>query len=158
RQTSARWNFEISEILQHVSDPSGLLFLDRVARLVSNTIPKIAFDIGKSWAAEIGGNIMILRHEEAAFRGQENNSFSVDASVIYRTPWAFDVLAQFGYYNINYTLEQTAPGGTPDAFGYYYRAGFRGHVFERLYLEALAGYTSVETDFFVATGNDIKKG
>src|SRR5205823_2390995 len=27
RQTSARWNFEISEIFQNVSDPAGLLFL-----------------------------------------------------------------------------------------------------------------------------------
>src|SRR6185295_19952365 len=50
RQTSSRWNFEISEIFQNVSDPSGLQFLDRVSRIVSNTVPKIAFDIGRSWA------------------------------------------------------------------------------------------------------------
>jgi len=157
RQTSSRWNFEISEIFQNVSDPAGLLFIDRVSRVVSNTIPKVAFDIGRSWAAEVGANIQIVRFEDKAFNPQENNNFSVDFSVIYRTPWAFDVLGQFGYFNINY-LEDQVTGGAPDAFGYYYRLGYRGHVVERLYLEALVGYTTVETDFFVATGNDLKEG
>jgi len=30
RQTSSRWNFEISEIFQNVSDAAGLLFINRV--------------------------------------------------------------------------------------------------------------------------------
>ncbi len=157
RQTSSRWNFEISEVLQHVSDPAGLLFLDRVSRVVSNTIPKVAFDIGKSWAMELNGNIQIVRFEESEFNSQENNNFTVDFSVIYRTPWAFDVLAQFGYQNITY-IEDQETGGPPDAFGYYYRAGFRGHVIERLYLEAVAGWQTIETDFFIATGNDLRDG
>jgi len=153
RQTSARWNFEISEIFQHVSDPAGLVFLNRVARIVSTTVPKIAFDIGRSWAIEVGGNIQIVRYEDPGFSAaQENNNFSIDARAIYRTPWAFDLQAQFGYYNINYLA-----GGTPDAFGYYYRGGFRGNITERLTLEALVGYQSIETDFF-AGGGDINDG
>lgn len=158
RQTASRWNFEISEIFQNVSDPSGLLFLDRVSRIVSNTVPKIAFDIGRSWAIETGANIQIVRYEDEAFStAQENNNFNIDVNVVYRTPWAWDAVAQFGYYNINYIADQSV-GGAPDAFGYYYRAGFRGELIQRLTLEAMAGWTTVETDFFIATGNDIEEG
>ncbi len=158
RQTSSRWNFEISEIFQHVSDPSGLLFLDRVSRIVSNTIPKAAFDIGRSWGLETAGNIQIVRFEDRAFSiAQENNNFTVDLNLVYRTPWAWDAVAQFGYYNIAYLAGQPS-GGTPDAFGYYYRVGFRGDLVQRLTVEALVGYTTIETDFFVSTGNDIEEG
>jgi len=117
----------------------------------------VAFDIGKNWAMELNGNIQIVRFEDKAFNSQENNNFTVDFSVIYRTPWAFDVLAQFGYLNITY-IEDQQSGGPPDAFGYYYRAGFRGNVIERLYLEAVAGWQTIESDFFIATGNDLRDG
>ncbi|MBI3854759.1 MAG: hypothetical protein HY293_03610 [Planctomycetes bacterium] len=158
RQTASRWNFEISEILQNVSDPAGLLFLNRVSRVVSNTIPKVAFDIGRSWAIEVGGNIQIVRFKEQPYATQqENNNFSLDVSVIYRTPWAWDLVAEIGYYNINYLANQSA-GGTPDVFGYYYRGGFRGSLVERLTVEALIGYTSVDSDFFIASGNDLHEG
>src|SRR5215831_3870814 len=101
RQTSSRWNFEISEIFQNVSDPAGLQFLNRVARVVSNTIPKVAFDIGRSWAIELGSNIQIVRYKDAAFsQAQENNNFSVDVNGIYRSPWGFDLVVNLGYYNV----------------------------------------------------------
>jgi hypothetical protein len=158
RQTSSRWNFEISEIFQNVSDPSGLLFIDRVSRIVSNTIPKAAFDIGRSYGIEVGGNIQLVRFQDKTFSiGQENNNFSVDMSLVYRTPWAWDALVQFGYFNINYLTAQQN-GGTPDAFGYYYRIGYRGDIVQRLTIEALIGYTTVESDFFVSTGNDVDDG
>jgi len=153
RQTSSRWNFEISEIFQHVSDPAGLVFLNRVSRIVSTTVPKIAFDIGKNWAFEVGGNIQIVRYEDPVFsQAQENNNFSIDLNVIYRTPWAFDLVGNFGYYRIDYLHP-----GTPDCFGYYYRGGFRGNLTERLTLEALIGYQTIETDFFPG-GGDITEG
>jgi hypothetical protein len=117
----------------------------------------VAFDIGKNWAMELNGNVQFVRFEDKAFNSQENNNFTVDFSVIYRTPWAFDVLAQFGYQNITY-IEDQQTGGSPDAFGYYYRAGFRGNVIERLYLEAVAGWQTIESDFFIATGNDLRDG
>jgi hypothetical protein len=157
RQTASRWNFEISEIFQNVIDPSGVLFLNRVRHIVSNTVPKLAFDIGRSWGIETSGNIQIVRFKDQPYSSQqENNNFSLDLTGVYRTPWAFDLVAQIGYYNINY-LESQVNGGTPDAFGYYYRVGFRGQVVERLTLEALIGYTDAHSDFFVSTGNDINK-
>lgn len=156
RQTSSRWNFEIAEIFQNIIDPSGVQFLTRTRHLVSNTIPKVAFDLGRSWAIEGTGNVQIVRFREQAYTPEENNNFSVDATGVYRTPWAFDLLAQVGYYNIHYTLPQ-ADGGTPGAFGYYYRLGVRGDLFEKLHVNVLAGYTNVKTDFFGATGNAINK-
>jgi len=158
RQTSSRWNFEISELFEHVSDPSGVTFLDRVSRFVSSTVPKMAFDIGHSWALEVGGQIQIVRFQDQPYAdGQNNTNFNVDLGVVYRTAWGFDVLGQFGYYNINYIADQSVTNGTPDVFGYTYRAGFRGKLLERLSLEALVGYGSVSTDYFASTGNDINE-
>jgi hypothetical protein len=156
RQTSSRWNFEASEIFQNVIDPSGVQFLTRTRHIVSDTVPKIAFDIGRSWGIEAGANIQIVRFRELQYLTQENNNFSVDLAGVYRTPWAFDLLAQVGYYNIHY-LDPQSSGGTPNAFGYYYRVGYRGQLVERLTLEALIGYTDAKSDFFLATGHAINK-
>ncbi|MBV8881111.1 MAG: hypothetical protein JO332_14190, partial [Planctomycetaceae bacterium] len=156
RQTSSRWNFEVSELFQNVSDPSGVVFFNRVSRIVSTTVPKAAFDLGRNWAFEVGGNLQFVRFQDQPYsQGQENNNFQVDAALVYHTPWAFDAVAQFSYYNINYLTDPTETFGTPDAFGYMYRVGFRGDVIQRLTLEALVGYASIETDFF-ASGGDLK--
>jgi hypothetical protein len=158
RQTAARWNFEIAEIFQNVSDPTGLLFSQRVERVISNTIPKIAFDIGRQWGIELAGNLQIVRFQDQLTSiQQDNNNFTIDLTGVYRTALGFDLLLQFGYENINYITDQ-AQGGTPDVIGYYYRAGFRGDIVERLYLEALVGWADVKTDFFLATGNQILHG
>jgi hypothetical protein len=159
RQTSSRWNFEASELFENVSDPSGVIFLNRVSRVVSTTVPKIAVDIARNWSLELNGNIQIVRFQDQPYSsGQENNNFSFDGAVVYRTPWAFDVLAMFGYYNINYLTDKTQVNGTPDVFGYYGKVGFRGNIIERLSLEGNIGYSSVDTDFFASTGNDITSG
>jgi hypothetical protein len=159
RQTSARWNFEVSELFQNVSDPSGVVFLNRVSRMVSTTTPKMAIDLGRSWSLELGGNLQFVRFQDQPYSsGQENFNFDVAGAVVYRTPWAFDLVAQFGYYNINYETDQGVLNGTPDLHGYKYRVGFRGNLSERLSLEMLVGYSSVETDFFIATNNDISEG
>jgi len=159
RQTSNRWNFEVSELFLNVSDPSGVLFLNRVSRIVSTTVPKIAVDLGRSFSFEVAGNIQIVRFGEQPYRdGQDNNNFSFDLGLVYQTPWAFEALAVFGYYNINYLTDRAAPDGTPDVFGYYGKVGFRGNIVERLILEGTVGYSSVNTDFFPSTGNDISSG
>jgi hypothetical protein len=159
RQTSARWNFEVIELFQNVSDPSGVQFQNRVSRMVSTTTPKMAIDLGRSWSLELGGNFQFVRFQDQPYSsGQENFNFDAAAGVVYRTPWAFDLVAQFGYYNINYETDQGSPNGTPDVFGYKYRVGFRGNLSERLSLEALVGYSSVETDFFIVNNKDISKG
>src|SRR5437762_41829 len=87
----------------------------------------VEYAFGKNWAMELAGNIQFVRFQDKTFNSEENNNFTVDFTVVYRTPWAFDLLAQVGYLNISY-IEDQASGGTPDAFGYYYRGGFRGHV------------------------------
>ncbi len=156
RQTTSRWNFEISSLFENVSDPSGVVFLNRVSRVVSTTVPKMAFDIAKNWSFEVGGQIQLVRFQDQPYSdGQENNNFNVDVGLVYHTAWAFDLVGQFGYYNIGYLADQTVAGGTPDAFGYSYRVGFRGQIVERLSLEALVGLMTISTDYFVTSGNDI---
>ena len=131
RQTTSRWNFEISELFEHVSDPSGVVFLNRVSRVVSTTIPKLAVDLTRSWTFELGGQFQLVRFQNQPYSdGQENNNFNVDAAFVYHTPWSFDLVGQFGYYNINYLADQSKTNGTPDVFGYSYRVGFRGQVVE----------------------------
>ncbi|HVR87011.1 MAG TPA: hypothetical protein VMU54_21990 [Planctomycetota bacterium] len=159
RQTSSRWNFEISELFQDVSDPSGVLFLNRVKRVVSTTVPKIAVDFARNWTFEVNANVQLVRFKDQPYSsGEENNNFSVDASLVYHTPWGFEVLGMFGYYDINYLTDRTQPNGTPDDFGYYGKIGFRGNIVERLSLEGNVGYSSITTDYFVQTNNNIKDG
>ncbi|HLY10936.1 MAG TPA: hypothetical protein VKW04_16670 [Planctomycetota bacterium] len=159
RQTSSRWNFEISELFLNVSDPSGVLFLNRVKRVVSTTVPKVAVDVARNWSLELNGNIQLVRFQQKVYSdGQENNNFSVDAAAVYHTSYGFDALGVVGYYNINYLLSKLAFGGTPDAFGYYGKVGFRGNIVERLSLEGTLGYSTVVTDFFPATGTSIHSG
>ena len=159
RQSSSRWNFEVSELFQNVSDPSGVLFLNRVSRVVSTTVPKVAVDITKTWTFELNGNFQIVRFQDQPYSsGQENNNFSIDAAVVYHTPWGFEVLGDLGYYNVNYVTDKVQSGGTPDVFGYYGKVGFRGDIVQRLSLEGTFGYSTVETDFFPRTNNDIRSG
>lgn len=158
RQTASRWNFEITEIFQNVSDPNGLLFNARVSRIISNTIPKVAFDINRSWSIELGMNYQVVRFDDLPTgTAQDNNNFTLDAAVVYRTPWGFDLVAQFGYQNVGYVADQTI-GGAPDFVGYYYRVGFRGQLIERLTLETLVGWATARTDYFIASGNNISTG
>ncbi len=159
RQVSSRWNFEITELFQHVSDPSGVVFLNRVSRVVSTTVPKIAVDLSRTWTFEFNGNLQLVRFRGQPYSsGQDNNNFSIDGGAVYHTPWGFEALAMGGYYNINYLTDRAATNGTPDVFGYYGKVGFRGNIIERLTLEGAVGYSTVETDFFVQTNNNIRSG
>ena len=50
---------------------------------MSTTVPKIAFDIGRQWAIEVAGNVMVVRYQDPTFSAaQENNNFSVDGAAI----------------------------------------------------------------------------
>src|SRR6266852_3377799 len=83
RQASSRWNFEVSELLQNVSDPSGVVFLNRVSRLISTTVPKVAVDMSKTWTLELNGNFQLVRFQDQPYSsGEENNNFSMDGAVV----------------------------------------------------------------------------
>ena len=53
--------------------------------VVSNTIPKISFDIGRQWSMELNSNVQVVRFQQGAYITQENNNWNADFSVIYRT-------------------------------------------------------------------------
>jgi hypothetical protein len=154
RQTDARYTLEFAEILQKVSDPIGAVFVDRVDRLVSNTVLHGAFDVTKQWAVELGANLQLVRFDKDVFSDPtDNDNVRADLSVVYRTFWSFDALAQVGYQDIAYNGSQSE-GAPPDAFGYYARLGYRGELIQSLSVEAFAGYAHIETDFFQGTELD----
>jgi hypothetical protein len=149
RQVGNRWNFEVSQLFVNVSDPSGVVFLNRVTRNVSTTTPKVAFDIARNWTFELDGAIQTVRFVDQFYsQGQENDNFRIAGSLVYRTSLGFDLVGQFGYYHVNYLQPRDEPHGTPDFFGYIATGGFRGQIFERLSLEGQIGYMSAQTDFF----------
>lgn len=153
RQTSTRYSLELAQIVQRVSDPVGVIFTDRAERLVANTVPRVEFDLTRQWAIEVTANYQVVRYDDKIFDVLENNSGRVEGSLVYRTAYGFDVLAQAGWQDISYSETQN-DGAPPDAFGYYLRLGWRGYLMERLYAELLAGYDHIESDFFVGTSID----
>lgn len=152
RQVDARYSFDLTQIIQRASDPlQNTVFLERLERTVSNTLPFLGFDVSPAFAIEVGADLEIVRFEDS-FVGDstDNNTARIDGALVWRTPWNFAALVQGGYMTINY-IEDQSDGGSPDVFGYYVRGGIRGEIFQRLWLDALVGYGDVESDFFIGT-------
>lgn len=154
RQLGAKHTIELTGLFQHISDPTDSIFFDRVERVVATAIPKVSFDFTKTWTLELRADYQVLRYSENDLGDlYDNNSTRFDATLVWRSFWGFDTLAQFGYINIAYTGGQDS-GAPPDAFGYYYRVGYRGELLASLSVEALVGYTTIETDFYRGTSRD----
>jgi hypothetical protein len=154
RQAASRYSLEIAEILQRVSDPIGVVFVDRAERFVSNTVPRVEFDLNRQWAVEADANYQVVRYDDSDLgRAIENNSARVQGAIVYRTAHGYDLLAQVGWQDISYTAQQTE-GAPPDAFGWYGRLGIRGELMQRLFVEAYVGFDHIESDFFAGTSED----
>ncbi len=154
RQASSRYSIELAQILQRVSDPIGVLFTERAERFVSNTIPRITFDLSRQWAIEGTGNYQVVRYDDHDLGlALENNAGRADGALVYRTAQGVDLLARVGWQDIGYKGEQSE-GAPPDAWGWYAHLGFRGDLMQRLYLEAFAGYDHIESDYFLGTSVD----
>ncbi len=156
RQASSRYSLELAQIIQRVSDPFGVVFIDRAERVVSNTIPRVEFDLTRQWAFEVTANYQVVRYEDRDLgEALENNAGRVEGSLIYRTPYGYDLLGQVGYQDISYHADQSK-GAPPDAFGWYARIGWRGNLSERFYAEILVGVDKIESDFFAGTSEDVE--
>ncbi|HEX7900643.1 MAG TPA: hypothetical protein VF950_22965 [Planctomycetota bacterium] len=156
RQASSRYSLELAQILQRVSDPIGVLFVERAERVVSNTIPRVEFDLTRQWAVEVTANYQVVRYEDKQLgEALENNAARVEGSLIYRTAYGFDLLAQVGWQDISYRADESV-GAPPDAFGWYGRIGWRGYLSERFYAEILVGFDQIESDFFAGTSTDVE--
>ena len=148
RYTDARYSLDLSEIVTRTSDPIDAVFQDRVARVVSNTIGRATFDLTDAFYFEANGNFQVVRWLDDPFDTfADNNNARVDGGFGWRSPFGWEVLAQFGWYGIFYQNDQT-DGAPPDADGIFVRGGFRGEVVADLSVEALIGYTQVDSDDF----------
>jgi hypothetical protein len=147
RYVSPRVGLEVAEIIQNVSDPVDAVFADRVERLVSNTYPRASLELSNVLALEISGNIGVVRYWEEEFETSDNWSVRSDFSVVGHLRNGFDLLAQSGVLAIRY-LDSAAP---PDTDGFYLRGGVRGELTPVILVNALAGWSSAESDDY-ATG------
>ena len=148
RQTGNRYSFELVELFQHVSDPAGVLFPVRVERILWNNVLRFSYDVDRSWAIEGFANYQLVRYAEATFGNSgDNNELRVDGTVVYRASQRWDLLLNLGWQDIAYQSEN-AP---VDAWGWYFRPGFRAEVFERFQLDVLAGISHIESDYITGT-------
>jgi hypothetical protein len=147
RQLGNRYSFEIIELFQHLSDPVGVNFADRVERIVWNNIGKVSYDFDRTWSIEGFANYQLVRYADQPFADQsDNNELRVDGTVVYRASQTWDLLVNLGWQDISY---QT--GATVDAWGWYLRGGFRSQPIERLHLDVLLGISHIESDYLTGT-------
>ncbi len=150
RYLGARMNLELVQLLQNLSDPTDVVFANRIERTVSDTTGRFAWDITRTVAFEAAGHLQVVRFEDKVPSIIENNNLRADGSIVYRVPNGFDWVFQGGYLLIDYEAKQSR-GGAPDAEGWYGRLGFRGEPNERLRLEALLGFAGVQSSKFLGT-------
>ena len=157
RQVGSRFSLGVEEIFQRVSSPLDAVFADRAERIVSNTIGRVTYDMTRQWIIEGYANYQIVRFEEDDFSIQDNNYFRGEGSLIYRMPSGLDLVGQAGWLNISYN-EGQAEGAPPDGWGWYARGGVRGELVPRLTVQALVGWSEVESDYFAGTSTDVEDG
>jgi len=151
RYVDARFTIGVDEVLRHESDAISAVFFNRIKRVVSDTLGQATYDITRTVAAEVHADYQVIRYEEVPFSTTSNNdNWRADLSLVYRQANGYDWLVQAGAMPIYYTHSQTS-GAPPDVDGYYVRAGFRGDVTERLSIQALAGWITVESDRYLGT-------
>ena len=155
RQADARYAVEFAQLFQHVSAPLDVVFADRADRYVSDSMAKFSVDVGDMWAVELNGRFGVVRFEDSQLADRlDNINGRVDGGVVWRGPFGYDVIAQIGYVAAEYLNDQI-DGAPPDAWGFYTRVGWRGELVPTLWIEALAGYTEMESDYFAGTKNDV---
>jgi hypothetical protein len=140
------------QFVRNESDPLNAVFFDRVERVVSDTIPHLAFAFNAQFSIELDGHIQIVRFDEDALADRrDNENYRGSLSFVYKTDWSMDFLLQGGGFAIAYADEETpagAPLSPPDVAGLFVRGGVRGDLLPDLYVQFLAGYTSGESDDF----------
>lgn len=137
--------------LRHESDPTDVVFADRVERLAGEVMPRIAVDLTPVLSVELAGLWQFVRFDERAFAdAQDSDTYRGDLALVYETEWAFSFVADGGLIAIRYVQDWI----TPDADGWYVRGGIRGEPVPELRTQVLAGYMHAESDDLVAVNDD----
>ena len=151
RQSESDYSFEVAEVLRRESEPVDSLFLDRYKRLVSDTFARASVEVAPGWSAEATATLQVVNYERGPFDDTtNNNNVRAGGAVIYHTPEGIDLVGEGGYVGIFYRADREE-GAPPDVWGYYGRGGVRGEPIPGLVVEALAGVSDVESDYFFGT-------
>lgn len=154
RQIDSNYFIEVAQLFQHVSAPLDVQFSDRADRFISNSSARFSYDISKETAVEGEGHFGVVRYEdEVLAHSLDNINGRVHGGLVWHGLYGYDYLVQAGYFAGEYLNDQTQ-GAPPEYWGYYFRGGMRGQILPRLWVEALVGYTEVETDYFLGTTID----
>ena len=153
RFISPKLELEIAEIFQHVSDPVGVVFANRVDRFVNETYGRARLEtIGGVW---LEGDLLFgaVRYQEKTFDENDNMSLRAGAGLAVTMSQVMDAVVQGGAMMVDYRYETGAP---PDVEGLYLRGGVRGDLLPTLSLTALLGVAQMESDDFEsgAAGSD----
>jgi hypothetical protein len=141
----SEFNAGLAVIVRHESDPTDVVFVDRVARTVGDLMPWIKVDLSPVVTLEANGQAQIVRFEEQEFADPlDNTTLRGDLSVVYETEWAVSVVLNGGALSIAYVEDDI----TPDTDGYFVRGGLRGELVPEFSYTFLVGYIHGESDDF----------
>ncbi len=129
--------FEVAEIFRRESDPIDATFIQRAERFVSNTIPRVAYDVSNFLTMELEGDLQFVQFQDSAFDAINNFNMKWNLSAIGHLTPVHDAFVQLGFLSVNYT-DSSGPG---NATGYSLRTGYRGELATDLQMEAFLGYT-----------------
>lgn len=128
---------ELTEILRRESDPVDEVFAERASRIVSNTIPRVSYEITPEFQLETTANIQYVRFEDTEYESLNNFNLRFDLSGIWNLTRRTSLLAQLGFLSVDYRDSS----GPDDADGFSFRTGYRGEPATDLDVEALLGYS-----------------
>jgi hypothetical protein len=165
RYVGTEMNAGLVLVLRHESDPTSVLFLERVERTVADILPQVSFDLTPVFSIEISGLVQVVRHaDDAVASGQDNENFSGKIALVYKLEGGIDALVEGGLGQINYTGDLGAGGvmlSPPDADVWFAHAGIRGELLPQMSVTALVGATGAQSDDYtnpVAEGPDDTTG
>ncbi len=140
---------EVWEVFRRESDPVDAVFADRTVRVISDTHPRVSYEIMPELTLETAANIQYVRYDDDAFASRNNVNYRLELSPTFHLNARHDFFLQAGYQSFKYSDSS----GPEDANGLFFRAGYRGELLASMQVEALLGYSSAESNEFEITGN-----
>jgi hypothetical protein len=140
---------EVWEVFRRESDPVDAVFADRTVRVISDTHPRVSYEIMPELTLETAANIQYVRYDDDAFASRNNVNYRLELSPTFHLNARHDFFLQAGYHSFKYSDSS----GPEDANGLFFRAGYRGELLASMQVEALLGYSTAKSNEFEITGN-----
>ncbi len=153
----------VIQFIRDETDPIDAVFASRMERFVTDTIPRVYVDVTPTLALEAEGTIQVVRFKEdpTLADNRNNENYKGSLTLVWKSQWGIDFLAQGGGFFINYIAKRDAngdPTAPPDVGGWFANGGLRGDLMPDLYVEALAGVIHAQSDDFDLNSKPKRKG